>query len=142
MRWIAVHFFVILSGCGVDQEPPCGGYGCHTTYTSEATGVRTRYDVASRNSEGATVYYYTETAACTGLSGPGPIVLFVSDAAYNVGGRYLYNDNAVIIYDGTDAMLLQHLIIKHEFVHHLLEINGFPRDRNSSHDSPLFEQCS
>ena len=145
LRWIAVSLLLFLSACGVDEAPPCGGYGCHTTYTDEQTGVSIRYDTDSRYTPNDVVALYNSTMACTGLYGPGPIVLFVSDAVTDAQGRYISEDRVAIIYphphDETAGLPLAFTIM-HEFVHHLLAVNGYPQDRNYAHDSPLFATCA
>lgn len=143
MRWIALFLLLFVSACG-EEQPPCGGYGCHTTYTDEQTGVSIRYDVTSRYTPSEVVALYQYTVQCTGLNGPGPIVLFVADPATEAQGLYLYNDRAAIIYphpyDETVGLPLSFTII-HEFVHHLLEINGMD-SRHGPNQSPLFVKCA
>ena len=142
-KWIIAVSFLALAACG-DEPAPCGGYGCHTTYTDEQTGVSIRYDVNSRYTPSEVVALYQYTVQCTDLSGDGPIVLFVADPATDAQGRYLYHERVAIIYphpyDETAGLPLSYTII-HEFVHHLLEINGMD-SQHGPNQSPLFVKCA
>ena len=87
---------------------------------------------------------YDQTQACTGISAPGPFVIVVAELVDEYGqpggqsaGLTFYNPPLVLIVQGA----MWTAIAQHEFVHHLLDQAGFPRERNHAHDSPLFTDC-
>lgn len=132
---------LLLVGCGNEQSSTNNGYG--TTYDeSTPYGLRVRY-VDSHSPRIETLdAIFKEVAACMGSSLPnGPLVIFAGEITSNedVPGIYLPASGTIVIlnslaFDQPGG----YWTVKHEFVHHILHLSGFPLDKNKAHDSPYF----
>lgn len=144
MKWIYAVFLLLLAACGSSGEGGHNNHGYGYSYDAiTESGLRVRYPPAPTTytpdyfppSFFETVY--REVMECAGLNYPGPLVVMVAPPLYFEGDSVsgiTYHDTGTIVITRTSIM-------RHEFVHYLLLMNGFPNDRNKNHDSPLFDAC-
>ena len=138
-KWILP--LLLLVGCG-DDDPPCGGYGCHTSYLDEETGVSARYDRESSVSQSDLVAIYKATMSCTGIYAEGPAIVFVNEAS-DAHARYFRSDRFIVIYNTAKSNPWggEPGVIRHEMIHHLLGFTGATDADNGGHGSPFFNIC-
>jgi hypothetical protein len=142
---IALSMWAILSACTVDNEKQ---YSTDQELTDS-------YGLALKPSENMYINFesiskvYEETMACMGMTAPGPTVEFRSFSFAGLGGAWAFyhfagntiwintdeDDNGQERDSTTDIEAL-----KHEFVHHILHMNG-ASEESRSHSSPLFSKC-
>lgn len=148
-KWILP--FILLVGCGDQSDPDSSnyGYGYHYDVTT-SDGLRVRY---SQNNIELSLEQiaesYRSVAACMGVAANNPpLVIFVPEPMYfqndagetiTVYGQYYYTGTVVV----TDKYVYGVTIIflRHEFVHHFLDINSLSRYDNANHKSSLFSKC-
>lgn len=78
---------------------------------------------------------FFEVMQCTGIQAPPPFVVIVP-----------YEDiaplNGFTYFEPPTVKLEPALIVlRHEYVHYLLIMSGFPREDNEAHNSPFFSTC-
>ena len=147
---ISILFFALL-GCDLKSEndPDSCGSGTVYNYEPEVTGKTGLLLQAPANdlyiSFEEMEQYYGEMQSCTGMTAPPPIVWATSFKERGLGGAwgvYVYAQQIVML--NTDENLVprdcisDRQTIKHEFVHHILYMNG----DDASHGNPLFAQCA
>jgi hypothetical protein len=147
---ISFLFFALL-GCNLQNENDPNSCGMDTEYNYET-------EVASKTglvlqvpandlyiTFGEIEQYYGEMQSCTGMTAPAPKVWATSFKERGLGGgwgAYLYAHQIVML--NTDENIVprdcisDRQSIKHEFVHHILYMNG----QDASHGNPLFAQCA
>lgn len=136
-----------LSACGSDHDNN-NGHGWEYHEIGE-TGLRVRYYDDSSPRLDALERVYREVAACMQMDPPppGPLVIFTTDIIGSEGDRKPsrgYLEAQTILLDGTLRYTLpgDFWAFRHELVHLLLHVSGFPKDANVQHQSPLFTTCS
>lgn len=124
----------------------CGGEGNNHGYGYEydaitESGIRIRYGGLYDQSEATPEWFentYQEVQSCAGITAPGPLVVFVDPPLYDENGNrrsgMTYMDTGLIV-------LVTRAIVKHEFIHYLLLMNGFSNEKNKKHESNLFGTC-
>lgn len=140
-------FGLAIAGCGTDTESDSNNHGFGWEFEAQAANgltLRNEPDVVEPVTFAVLADIYGQTQACTGISAPGPFVIVVAEPVDEFGqpggqslGLTFYDPPLVLITQGATWTG----IAQHEFVHHLLNQAGFPRDRNHAHDSPLFTDC-
>ena len=79
--------------------------------------------------------WYAEVLACTGLDALPPFVVIVRHRDLpTVPGKTFFDPPLVMVHPNL-------LALRHEYVHYLLAMTGFPEDDNTNHNSPLFLKC-
>lgn len=143
--------FLLLVGCGDQSDPAASNYGYGYHYDAATTdGLRVRYSQGNIElSVEQVADAYRSVAACMGVAANNPpLVIFVPEpmsTQNDVGetvtayGKYYYTGTVVVTDKYVYGITIQ--FMRHEFVHHLLELNGEPRNDNSRHLSPHFKAC-
>lgn len=149
MRLLAL--LLVLTACGGDAQDKSGGFG-DSFDERAASGLRVRYANDSPPRLTTIDGYYRAVAACMGISPlpTGPLVIIAADVLKNSGvdNKIFFPETIVIDAQvttidpnglGAGAMEFP---FKHEMIHFLLNVTGFPVDRNTNHDSPFFDSCA
>ena len=153
-RLAVVAAIVLLAGCGVGGDDDWES--CHTWYSYDQDitfedGVMLIAPSAMYITAAQVDQYYQEVQACMGESGLlGPRVRFLSFHENGMaGGAGLYTFSGggqVFINTDEDFAELDcnrnRQDLKHEFVHHILYMNGTPWEDNKNHNSPYFGICT
>lgn len=136
---------LLLTACGgaVDDNH---GYGWHYDEIG-GSGLRVRFDDNARKlvEFEEIEQWYLDVQECTGIKANGPLVIFVPEKIGDgIGGWWFWNSDTIIIWSAEHALFFptRGSSTKHEFIHYLLNENGYPFKRNDSHDSYLWAQCS
>jgi hypothetical protein len=139
--------WVVTAGCGVEEQSNSDNHGFGWEYQAQAANdlkLRNEPDVVEPIPLDVLADIYDQTQACTGISAQGPFVIVVSQPVDDQGrpggqspGLTFYEPPLILIMQGATWVG----IAQHEFVHYLLEQNGFPLERNDAHDSPFFSDC-
>ncbi len=145
---ILAVFGLAVAGCGTDLEESGSdnhGFGwAFEAQTANGLTLRNEPEVVEPVRFDVLADIYEQTQACTGISAPGPFVIVVAEPVDEFGqpggqslGLTFYGPPLILLAQGATWTG----IAQHEFVHHLLDQAGFPRERNHAHDSPLFTDC-
>jgi|GEM_PF-1924254 len=151
-KYVFINFLMYaLLGCNLQSESDPNSCGTGTVYNYE-TEVTSKTGLALQvpaNDLYITFdeieQYYREMQSCTGITAPAPVVWATSFKERGLGGgwgAYLYAQQIVML--NTDVNIVprncisDRQSIKHEFVHHLLYMNGM----DATHGNPLFAQCA
>ena len=146
---VAFGICTILSGCAADNERAgekkfstdqvlTDEYGLTLTPSKD---MYISFEVISQ--------VYADTMACMGMTATGPTVEFRSFSFAGLGGAWaFYHPLASTIWVNTDEeeIVLERdsrtdiEALKHEFVHHILHMNG-NREESRGHASPLLRKC-
>lgn len=147
----SIALLLLLAGCGPVTVPVISPHEDVTPeYNIPEDGLRFRpssADVLSPQ-EFTTLYNraYLETEACVGVLAVGPLVVAVPNDSLGKDSKGL----PIRAFTYFEANLTRieldwqryEPIIRHEFVHHLLDAAGFDRQDNACHRSPLFLICT
>jgi len=136
-----LFILVILTGCGASDDDD----RCLTQYTTTSLnvgGTGLMLEPASNMyvSFEQIEQFYLDTEACVGVHATGPTVRFES----YMGPMGLWGPGLVRINTNTywyRDCKTDEQILKHEFVHELLHLGGYPLEEQGAHSSPLFVQC-
>lgn len=142
---------VSVSGCGgAELNLPCNGFGCEFDLSSPDNVRLRNYNsmnaLTQSQFDEMIVTAYHETETCTKIMAGGPLII-ASDWPYQqtppVSG-VTFLDDGLIVVALHDVLVIPNFpgVLRHEFVHYLLWVSGFPNDLNMSHQSPLFHDCS
>ena len=88
--------------------------------------------------------YWVEVQTCAGISAPVinhkvSVRYIPADQMRIETGYYTYSNDTITI---DERYLAERIVVKHEMLHHLLDIVGTPVDTNSAHEPEwLFNQC-
>lgn len=153
--------FIVLSlliGCGGGNAPPPDnhGYGFAFDAASPISGLRVRYANDQQPRVDTLDVLYAGVAQCMAVTPapPGPLVLLITDARLKgPSDGFTFLDTGTVVVDAqittfdwtsTNPSIIhaKAFQLKHEFVHYLLSVTGFPVDRNVAHDSPFFDSCT
>lgn len=128
-----------IVGCTPQDEYPYT-YGYAYDYKDDTTNVRVRYEASVNPYPFNNILNeWAWVQACTGLSTlNGPLVVIVDNMDTYTGFAW-FNENAIAI---EEHNLGKNNVLKHEFIHHLLDENGYNREDNANHLSYLFDKCS
>jgi len=141
--------FILLAGCSVDNPT-------ESNYTEEqhddATGLTLKPSEKMWVTFPEVVAIYVATEACLGMTAVGPDVIFTSATefyatGYNAWGYYhpagklvLVNTNEQVGVGFPDRNKdIDTQVLKHEFIHHVLYMNGAPYHDGESPE--LFAKC-
>ena len=143
MRWIAFLLLVFLSACGEDPASSNYGYGYHYDEVDEPSGIRVRHG-QEQYTLGEVVEAYRWVESCIGLTAPGPLVIFTTEPILDenntvVAGMYYSATKTAII--SSNPGVYGKDVIKHEFIHHILGVNGASNNDNNGHGSIYFTIC-
>jgi len=140
---------LLLAGCGgAEHEPlPCHGFGCgFDLIAPDGTRLRNApgllvLDQATFEAQVAEPFREVERCAQILTGGPLVIVVDLEVIMPELGRGYTYfhNDPLVTV---TAQAILDGRVLRHEYVHYLLSVSGFPDAMNATHQSPLFLLCS
>lgn len=136
---------IFLTGCGSEEGRDNYGYGYSYDQAGE-TGLRVRYIPGQTTPTLNQIEdIYRQVMTCSGITATGPLVIFVDSFPEDprIGGKTFYGTGTVVVatFGFPDAARVT-LVLRHEFVHHLLSQSGYDQARNSNHDSPLFGTCA
>ena len=148
---IAFITISLLVGCSVDNSDSVSH-----SYTEEQVGAYgVTLEAGSNNmwvSFPEIVSIYESTMTCLGMTADGPTVTFKSTNAwlgegFNAWGYYMANGKLVIV--NTDEQKgvgfpdrnkdIDTQVLKHEFIHHILYMNGEPHGDSQSPE--MFARC-
>lgn len=149
---VAIGSVVLLTCCIFTES---GGGTCDGSIHSTTETTVDKYGVELLPSDNmyikpdAITGIYEEVQACMGMVAPGPKVQFISFSERGLGGSwafYIFVYQWVMVNTDEDEILQRSCetdkeALKHEFVHHILEVNGFPRGDNEFHYTKMFEKC-
>lgn len=143
-KWILP--LLLLVGCGDGYIDNNHGYGYHYDEADIETGLRVRYSGAINELSLADIAtIYKDVSSCAGMTGAGPLVVFTTDPLYfnsaRVGGLYFYSGTVVVDVVSSESEYVTTVRLRHELLHHLLDMNGEPRADNAAHMSQLFFRC-
>lgn len=158
MRSSLLGLLLLLAGCSGGSGTPCAGYDCGYDL-STSDGVRFRNNPPNTVLDQAQMEHliaepYREVEICMQVVTGGPLIVAVANNALKGHGGYTYWDVGLIVItdeyvldgwktivqpDGTISLVS---LLRHQFVHYLLHVSGFPDDLNTAHQSPLFQQCA
>lgn len=134
----------LLVGCGVQDSDPDSCTVEHST-TQDLVGPQ---GLVLLPGEGMhltfdqIVQVYQETEQRMGVQATGPVVQFLSFRGnFLGGGAGLYSATSARIWINTDwdrDCTDDSFTVRHEFVHHLLHMSGYPWEDNKAHKSPYF----
>lgn len=128
---------LLLAGCGSGVDVVENhGYGWHTDAVG-TSGLRVQSRVGAIDPSVITRMdsAFAEVVQCTGIQAPPPFVIVVpTDEIAPLSGFTYYSPPSIKL----DANLV---VLRHEYVHYLLIMSGFPREDNDNHNSPLFGAC-
>lgn len=135
--------YLLLSLCICGCEPQSDypyTYGYSYDHKDEETNVRVQYQASVTHYPFQNILNeWAWVQACTGLSTlNGPLIVIVDDMPQYTGFSW-FDENAIAI---EEHNLGKNNVLKHEFIHHLLDENGYNTYDNANHLSYLFEQCS
>lgn len=107
-----------------------------------ACGGETREACTAPLSQAAVDGLYLNAEACTGITAAPPRIAYKN--YIGPAGAYGFATNEVLL--NTNQNYAQDCatvasVLRHEFVHHLLNAAGLPIDDNRTHESPLFGLC-
>lgn len=144
--------FTALLGCDLQNENDANSCGMGTVYNYDTEVVSSKAGLvlqAPANNMYITVgeieQYYLDMQSCTDMTAPAPKVWATGFKERGLGGgwgAYVYAHQIVML--NTDENIVprdcisDRQSIKHEFVHHILYVNG----QDASHENPLFAQCA
>lgn len=147
MRYLAFILIVALVGCSADNPPSEYNYterqvDVHGLTLEPSANMKVSFEEVSSIYEG--------TMACLGLTAPGPVVEFKSFSTYYLGsdwGLYHWGGYVFVNTDEKDQYAgfpersrdTDTQVLKHEFIHHILNENGLPYHDGESSD--LFKLC-
>lgn len=151
----AILLLAMLAGCVGPRDDRDDNHGYGFQYDlSTLDGLRFRNHppvtvLDQGQMEQAIAEPYHQVEACMQVMTGGPLVVVVSNDALGSHG-YIYFDDGLILMADSSAQdgLTQATsggplsMMKHEFVHYLLNASGFPEYLNATHQSPLFVQCA
>lgn len=152
----ALAVALALAGCGSggggDSTPDNNnhGYGYATDDVSPS-GLRLQFRRAGTYRDPVTGAAYSEdllpgfgtwldflerdwqnVKACTGLDAEPPFVILLAPGTLAPNGGLTYSTKPYTV-------LIEYLqVARHEYVHYLLSVSGFPEADNLAHNSPLF----
>ena len=137
----------VLVGCSVDNSDNCSSFHNYTNEQTDSNGLVLTPSQNMHATFEQVSSYYGETMSCMGMTATGPEVWYKSFEAYfgHKGGWAIYHPGGVVIIN-TDDDIIPGIVrdcqtdkeaLKHEFIHHILNMN----DVDWSHTSPMFVQC-
>ncbi len=153
---------MLLTGCSGVESTDNHGYG-YAYDLSSPDGTRLRnlpgsLELSQADFEDLIAEPYRATEKCAQIVTGGPLVVAVimDETGYATIGRgNTFLDTGLIratpqsildsrYYAGNPdtGRLAGTSTLRHEFIHYLLAVSGFPEDLNASHQSPLFKECS
>lgn len=144
-----------LAGCGGANSGDSNNHGYGYGYDlSTLDGLRFRNHppvtmLDQDQMERAIAEPYRQVEVCAQIMTGGPLVVVVGNDELGPHGYTYLDDWLIVIKDSSAQDGLTRTasgsplsIMKHEFVHYLLAVSGFPDELNAAHDSPLFKQCA
>lgn len=148
MKRLAGVALVLCSACGAPPPAPAPvddnhGYGFAYDIASD-DGTRLRFGTVALDQSLFAQFFdrpYLEVEACMATLAPGPLVVIASPAAIapKVGVTYLGADPLVLV---ADTYQFDARVVRHEYVHYLLDRSGLPEADNGCHRSPFFLACA
>ena len=131
-----------LAGCYEEEEP------CNTKYSHDDTVGETGLRLTATSEPfipfSKMEALYNEIQSCLNLTAPAPLVEYHNFKERGIGGGWgVFIVPSQTIWMNTDVGIAprnchsDRETLKHEYVHHLLYMNG----GNYSHGSPEFERC-
>lgn len=147
MKHLILIGLIVLAGCDIDN-PTEESYT--ETQHDPNTGLTLKPSDKMWVSFPELVSIYVGTEACLGLTAPGPDVEYKSFARWYLGGAWgLYLANGELVMVNTDEQQglgfptrdadTDTQVLRHEFIHHILYMNGVPYRDGYSPD--LFAKC-
>lgn len=142
MKYI-IPLLLILSGCSVDNQPEINMYDEPMTDSYGLTlepsdEMYISFETVSR--------LYQDTMACMGLTAPPPTVAWKSFSEQYIGGAWgVYIATGELVWINTDENVAPRNeasdseTLKHEYVHHILYMNGLPYHDGESPE--MFKNC-
>lgn len=148
MRVIALTLAVALAGCSVDNSDNCGSYHSYTNEQTDANGLTLLPSQEMHATFEQVSQYYVETMACMDMTADGPDVVYRNYeeyygrtigpfAEYHPGGLVQMNTSVDNMLGITRDCRTDMEALKHEFVHHILNMNGL----DWHHGDPMFAKC-
>lgn len=148
MARLIIVFSLLLSACGQDTsiDPVATNHGYGWDYDQSGdSGTRVHYaDTAHPGVDFSIIEgWFLKMEECTGIKTNGPLVAItaqqlISPAGESVSGITYFDTGLIVVTDMSVQIGNTGLVVKHEMIHYLLWMSGFPNDRNSGHDSPYF----
>ena len=166
--WLAIALMIVLAitiftGCssgGGDGDDSCIDiqYAYTTEQFDNETGLLLRPTVDEISNSYAYISFeemvaeYKDVEACVAnAQTPGPSIYFTSFnhfgfrlelALYNYANDTAYIDVDVEEWLPTRSCISDREFLRHEFVHHILDLNGADFNANRGHTHPAFVECS
>ncbi len=81
---------------------------------------------------------FVEVETCTGLNAYQPVVNYIANSDWAYGQNSAWYSNGVIYVNSMFADQVK--LLKHEYVHHLLQVNY--GDLDPGHNNSFFYQCT
>lgn len=139
MKTLVALSFVLLTACSGGGSTEPDNNWCETTKDPEGRMYVTWAQVDQ---------FYVDVQACVGISAEVPTIVwesFALNGSIAAMGSYLHTTQTVKVNTddpiGRRDCVTDEYTLKHEFVHHLLSMGGFPLIDNIQHNSLLFGVC-
>lgn len=139
MKALIAIVILLLAGCGSGDEDN-HGYGFQYDVQG-AAGLKLRFSGAPPNFDFMKdpAYYekaFAEVEACSKLQAPAPFIILVKNQVREGSdGFYMSSPSLILL-----TIPAYPPVMKHEFVHYLLDVNTGDLDPN--HKSSLFNDCT
>lgn len=129
--WLLLLFMAGCGSAGDDNH----GYGWRVDETG-ASGLQLQCNATCDPSTMQRLETaFAEVMECTGIQSPPPFVVIVAFEDIAPLNGFTYFDPPTIKLE--PALI----VLRHEYVHYLLIMSGFPRADNEAHNSPFFGAC-
>jgi hypothetical protein len=143
---------IVLTGCELPEDEPCNAKYNYSNGKLGTTGLTLKATSETFITFGEMEAIYKDVQSCLKLPDTsGPVIEYASGKDDYWGilggwGVFMVSDTIKIIMNTDQDLIPRNChsdreTLRHEFVHHLLYMNGKYQDMESPHDSPAFANC-